>query len=179
MGLNVFWMNRLRCRPDIVTRLVFTVLVIWLIMRLVCAASFLGGRCLVEVAGLAGRGYRWLALISRSAQLLIGSGGLHVFRLRGDRRDMMLARGSFLLAGSAGVYAAISTVVTDSSVVMNAYVFVVDVVDDRNINVVHGTIVVIVSVVPASAVVTASAISVSVIDPAIKADARTPITFME
>src|SRR5580704_5792992 len=124
---------------------------------------------------------RRLALIHGSAQLPIGARLLDVLHLWTDRRQVPLTRGCFLLPRCTLVNAAVSAVVTHA---IDRRVFVYDrrvvgVVNLGDIDVVHRAVVVEVIMVPAAAFITVAEISIAIVDPTVKSDARAPVAFVK
>src|SRR5580658_2452036 len=125
-------------------------------------------------------GDRWLAVIRRRPQLRIRASSRHMLSLSRYRRDMPLVCGGLFLSGGTRVDASVAAVITDAcdrGVLDDPRV--VNVVDHRNIHVVYGRVVEKVPVVPATAFVPVTNVTEAVVDPAIKANGRTPITFVK
>ncbi len=121
-------------------------------------------------------GDRRFAMIHRSAHFLVVARRLEMLSLRGDRRNVMLTRSRFLLRSGASVDAALTTVVADARrVVVVHHRGVVHVVNLRHVHVIHRTVVIEVVVVPASSLITAPEIAVSIIDATVKSHDRSPI----
>src|ERR1700740_1326256 len=99
--------------------------------------------------------------------------------LRRDGGDTAIARIDFFLRGGPLVDAAIAAVVADAVFAAIDDRGVVDVVDFGDVHIVHGAVVVKVVVIPAAAFVAVAKITETVVDAAVPADVRAPITFME
>src|SRR5580704_14888908 len=99
--------------------------------------------------------------------------------LRGDGGYMAIARIGFFLRGGPLVDATVPAVVTDTVRIVVFDPGVVNVMNFVDVHVVHGAVVVKVVTIPAAAFITVAEIAESIIDAAIPADVRAPITFME
>src|ERR1700730_14786306 len=100
--------------------------------------------------------------------------------LRGSGSDVALASGSFFVACGPYLHAIVAAVEADtitSSVVL--YSCVVNVVIDRGVYVAYRLVVSKVAVVPSAAFVAVAEIPISVADPAVEADFRSPVAFVE
>src|SRR3984893_4250358 len=101
--------------------------------------------------------------------------------LNGHRRNMSLTRPCLFFRPRTPVDPTSATVVTDPihrGVVVN-YRCVVNVVNVGHIHVVHRTVIVNLPVLPPSAVIALTKISVAVTDPAIEPYTRTPVAIVE
>src|ERR1700730_18254704 len=100
--------------------------------------------------------------------------------LHGYGRDMPLMRGSLFFTCRTCVYPTVAAVVADA---VNRgrvdHCCVVYVVDDRGVYVVHRTVVVKPSVVPSSAFITVTEVTVAIADPTIETYMRTPVAIIE
>src|SRR5712692_4093488 len=116
-----------------------------------------------------------LAHVHRSPLLRVGSGRLRVLNLNRDRRNMSLMRRSLLLRCRTRVDSAVAAVEADARLRVVDHRLVVNVVNDRDVHVVHRLVVEEAIVVPTSAFVTFTKIAEAIVDPAIETDYRTPI----
>src|SRR5271156_7179300 len=100
-----------------------------------------------------------------------------MFRLCRHRRDVSLTGRPLLFCVGASFHSAIAPVITHSIVDLGHSRFI-DVVDDRDIYVSYGAVVIEVVVIPASALITIAKISEAVADAAVETHGRTPISLM-
>src|ERR1700758_4314604 len=123
----------------------------------------------------------WRAVVHGSPLLRIGAGSLFMLCLSSHRQNMLLVCHLFLLRRGTGADSTVAAVVADAvdrcGVVDHCRV--VDVVNVGDIHVVHRTVVVELSVLPASALIAVTEISVSVTDAAIKTYLLTPVAVVE
>src|ERR1700676_350342 len=122
---------------------------------------------------------RRLAHVHGSPLLRVGSRRLRMLSLNRDRRGMSLMRRRFLLRRWTRFDATIAAVVTDVGLVVIDYGRVVHVVNDSLVYIVHGAVVEKAVVIPTPAFVAFSKITETIIDPAVEANHRTPISFIE
>src|ERR1700722_7655437 len=119
------------------------------------------------------------AVVCGGPQLGVSVGSLHMLILCGYRREMSLTCGSFFLARGTFVY---STVAPVEAGAINSSVdhrSVVDIVNLRDIHIIHCAVVEKVSVVPTSAFIPVTKVSESVADAAVESYFRPPIALME
>src|SRR6266404_5573275 len=127
------------------------------------------------------RSNRGLPMIFRGSQFAIRTRRPYVLDLRRHRPDMASASRGLLLGRRSRVDAAIASVITHArnvDVVIH-HGRVVHVVDFRHVDVVHRTVVVEASAVPAATFIPAAKISVAVIDPAVKTYDGPPISLVK
>src|SRR6266849_2375870 len=121
------------------------------------------------------------ATIHRGPKLRVALSGTHMLSLSGYRRDMSLTFRGFLFTGRTHIDPTVAAVVADAvhygGVVNNRRV--VNVVDVGDVYIVHRAVVEKPAAVPTPAFVAVSKVAVTVVDPAVEADTRTPIAFME
>src|SRR5580765_641489 len=118
---------------------------------------------------------RGLAMILRSPQLAIRSRFLHLLILSSDRAHMPFACRRFFAVVCTFIDSSTPSVVAHARLVAVHDRRVIHVVNLGHIDVVHRTVVVEMSAVPAPAFVSASKICVAVINAAIKSNLRSPI----
>jgi len=149
--------------------------------RMVRRSGFPGGSCAaLELAGPRGCSNRRPTLVHGSPELRVTTGSLHVLSLSGYRRNVSLASGSLLFRRGPSLDPTISAVIAyavDYGLVNDGRV--VDVVNIGNVHIVHSAVVEEVPTVPSPTIVSATPITESVGDPAVKADVRTPVTLVE
>jgi len=148
--------------------------------RFVSSSCFPGPNgVLIECArSLSGRDGR-LTLVDGGTQISIGAGRLKLLRLRGDQRDVPLARITLFFPGRSLVDAAVTAVVADAVRVVIEDSGIIDIVDNVDVHIVHLTVVEKVSAIPAAAFVTVAEVTEAVIDAAIETNVRSPVTFMK
>jgi hypothetical protein len=120
------------------------------------------------------------AMVYGCEQRVISTGRVHVLRLRGGRRNVLLAcHGLFLRGRSRGspARAAVEADISYSRVVDDG--FVVDVGDVHATEIVHGRVVSEDAVAPVAALVAGAHIAETVIDAAVESDMRPPIATVE
>src|ERR1051326_4149164 len=108
---------------------------------------------------------------------MVGTGKLHMTGLDGCRLHMSVTGCRLFRRCWPGADATISTVIADmiyGGVVDHS--LVVDIVNIRDIYVIHRTIVVEGAVVPISALIAGATVAISVVDSAIEANMWTPVT---
>src|SRR6266567_7368523 len=96
-----------------------------------------------------------------------------------NRRSVPLACRNLLFRPGALINSAVSAVVADPSVALIDHRCVVNVVNHGDVHVVDRAIVEKVSTIPPPAFVTVAKVAVAIIDSAIKAHSRSPITFIK
>src|ERR1039458_2404400 len=92
---------------------------------------------------------------------------------------MPLSCRRFLLRGCTHRDAARSAVEADAILVAILDRCVVDIVDSRDIHVVHGTVIEEVSAIPTASFISLAEVTEAVVNPAIKADFRPPVAVIE
>jgi len=120
-------------------------------------------------------------MIFRGSQFAIRTRRLYVLRLRRHRPEMPFSSRGLLFSRHSRVDPAVPAVITHAGNV-DIVVYhrsVVRVVDFRYVDVVHSTVVVEVSAVPASTFIPAAEVSVAVVDPTVKTYPRAPISFIK
>ena len=120
------------------------------------------------------------AMIDRSSLLRVRTRGLRMFRLNGYRWNVFLTSHCFLLGRWAHADPAVATVVADpvhSGTVDHCCV--VNVMDDGDVHVVYRTVVEKMSVIPTSALVAISVVTVAVTDATIETYLLAPIAVIE
>src|ERR1700723_1025775 len=122
---------------------------------------------------------RRLAVIYRSAQLGVRTGGLDVLNLSGHWPHMLLMRnGLFCGAGTLGD-SAVAAVIADMRDVSYVDSGVVDVVDYVDVDVIDRGVVKEMAAVPTPALITVTEVTESVVDPAVPSDLRAPISVIK
>src|SRR5277367_1540201 len=124
------------------------------------------------------RGDSGLAKIHRSAQLWIAARDLRVLQLSRDRWNMAAAFGDFFLRRGTRVYPAITAVEADAIHVNVGDSLVVHVAGEVKVDVAYGAIVEEAAIVPASSHKSDAEIAKAVIDPAVEANLRAPVTLV-
>src|SRR5579872_6000010 len=153
-----------------------------IVTRLVGATCFSCRYCRVERARPRRCRDRRTTLVHRSAQAPIGKGRLDLVLLNTGCDNVTLAIGILFFAVRSRFNSTCPSVVAD---VVNRPAVVINdrrVVYVANVGDVHigdGTVVVKPVMVPASTFKATAEIPETIVDPAIKADGRTPVTFME
>src|SRR6266851_6564284 len=120
------------------------------------------------------------AMVHRGELSAILTHRLLVAHLIHRRLHMLLTQRGLLLGVGAGLHAAGAAVVADAVVVVvHDNGLVVDVVNVRDVDVVHGTVVGEGSVAPVAALIPDAAVAEAVVHAAVEADMRTPIACVE
>src|SRR5215470_7005437 len=119
------------------------------------------------------------AMILRSPQLSICAGGLHVLDLSCRGSEMPLVGRGLFWRRRPCLYSVLPSVVADARHRVIHHPRAADIVNNSDVDVVYGTVVEEVSVLPTSAFVAIAEITESVNDAAIKADLRAPIAIVE
>ena len=143
------------------------------------------GRCncgIVKRSRLGSGRDRRLAVICGSTQLWVCAGCLHVLSLSGYRRNRSRACRGLFFRSRACVCPTIAAVVADAvhgGIV--DYRCVVHIVDVGDVHIVHRAVVVKLFALPASAFIALAkvSVSVSVTDPAVEPDGRSPVAIIE
>src|ERR1035438_4791191 len=94
-------------------------------------------------------------------------------------RKMLLSCRCYLLRVCTRRDAAGFTIEVDAILIVIPDRNVVDIVDSRNIHVVHGTVIEEVSAIPSASFISLAVVAEAIIDPAIKAYFRPPVAFIE
>jgi hypothetical protein len=117
-------------------------------------------------------------VIVTGKQAWVCTGRLLVLCLRWSGCDMLLIRRRPFLSGRPSRYASAATVEADAGDIriIDDYGFVIDVADVDGAEIVDSSIVGEDAVVPISALVAYATITETIVDAAVKADVRTPIT---
>src|SRR5713101_1955781 len=121
-----------------------------------------------------------LATVYGSPKFWIGAGSLHVLRLNWYGGNVPGVGGGLLFGPRALVDAAVSAVVADAGDVgVIDHRRVVHVVNDGDVDVVHGTIVEKASAVPTATFIAVAEVAVPIVDSAIETHDRSPEAFIE
>jgi len=99
--------------------------------------------------------------------------------LSGYGRNMSLVSRSLFLRRGTSVNPAVAAVVADVVDLALVHPGVVNVVDRVDVHVIHSGVVVKMPVVPASALVATTEITVAIVDPAVETYVRSPVTWIE
>jgi len=125
-------------------------------------------------------------VVLRERLLRVVHGLLADCRLRCNRSHMAFMHGSHFLRARLNRYAAVSAVIADAvgglHAVMNIIdddIVLVDVVDDIDIHIVYVAVVIEVISLPVAAEVAEADVAEAVIDAAVEADVRSPVTTVE
>src|SRR3974390_922209 len=123
---------------------------------------------------------RRLALIHRSAQFAVLPRRVNVLCLGGRHSDVPFPCRGFFLGICVGIHTAIAPVVTDTRHVHVAIfdVGVIDIVNDRDIHVVHRAVVEKMPMVPSPAFIPVTEVSESVNDPAVESHRCPPVAWI-
>src|SRR5580704_12280671 len=121
-----------------------------------------------------------LPLVRRSSLFWVGAGSSHLLRLSSYGGDMFLVGRGLILSRRTRGDSTCATVIADA---VHCRIVdhrgVISVVNVGNIHVVDRSVVLELSVVPAATLITFTAVTETIIDPAIETDLRTPIAFIE
>src|SRR5580704_386005 len=121
-----------------------------------------------------------LPLVHRSSLFRVGAGSSHLLRLSSYRGDMFLVGRGLILSRRASSDPTCATVIADAVHCRIVDHFgVVSVVNIGNIHVVDRSVVLELSVVPAATLITFTAVTETIIDPAVETDLRTPVALIE
>jgi hypothetical protein len=101
-----------------------------------------------------------------------------VLLLNGCGRDVAFVREGFLFGSWASADAARAAVETDARAAPLLVRFLVNVVDDGHVDVIHAAVVEKVVAGPVTAAVALPTVAETVVDAAVEADVRTPVTFI-
>ena len=134
------------------------------------APGFGGPRC---------RGERRVAVVAARRELRITGGRRDVPRLHFGRRDVFLILGRALRSGRLGFQSVCATHIADIRAVTDHQRLFVDVRDMNRPEIVGRPVIGEVIAVPAPAVIAAAAVAIAVVDAAVEADLRPPITGIE
>jgi hypothetical protein len=118
-------------------------------------------------------------VVHRRELVAIGAGDVFVQRLLGRWRDMPLAARAFLCSGWTGSCSTIAT--SEAGAVYSRVVDhgrVVSIVNVRDVHVIHRTVVIEVPAAPISASITGANVPEAIVDAAVEADSRTPVSRM-
>src|SRR5579862_8922764 len=122
---------------------------------------------------------RRLTLVGGSEQRRIIAGCLHLLRLRCDRSHMLLFGVGLLLRRRARFYSASTTVVAHVTFRSSAQRSAVCAVNDRGVYATHRSVVHKTIPFPATAFISKSAVTVTIINPAVVAHGRSPISILK
>src|SRR5271154_3587966 len=133
--------------------------------------------CTLEFTGLRSCSNGRTPVILGGELAAIGAGRGYVFSLSSDWLDVALVCKPFLLGSWARGETASATVEADAIVSVDVP-FLINVVDEGGIDVVHAAVVEKVAAVPVAASVAFSAVTKTVINAAVEADLRAPVAFI-
>jgi hypothetical protein len=122
---------------------------------------------------------RRLAMVRGSAEFWVCAGSLHMFSLRGYRRDMSFVGSSLFLRSRTLVYTAVAAIEANTGYGSVVYSCLVNVMNLGDVDVGHRTIVKKVVVVPTSTFEAMTKVTKAIVDPAVETYLRTPITIIE
>src|SRR5450755_4002329 len=149
----------------------------WLSSRFFCGLFLVGCCVFVHCFGpICSRGR--ITVIHGSAQFRVGTSFLSTRILCSDWRYVAFATGSFFLRSCASFHAALAAVVADAGVTLH-HSGVVGIVNHGGVHAIHRSVVSEAAIIPASALIPATTVSVAIIDAAVKTDILAPVAFME
>src|SRR5579871_5513620 len=134
---------------------------------------------IIECPGLRSSRNGRRAMVHGSSLLRIGTCLLRMLSLSSDWWDVPLVRHGLLLSRGTGTDTAAAAVVADTSVGVVDNRCVVNVVNVGHVHVARGAVVVELAVLPASALVAVTVVSITVADTAVEANLLAPVTVVE
>src|ERR1700682_6224679 len=106
---------------------------------------------------------------------MVPAGGLLMSRLGGGCRSVTLVRGCLFPGARAGSDSPRTAVVADTIHGVVDHGLVVNIVNVRDVHIVHRAVVIEGTVIPISALIAAAAVAKAVVDAPVEADMRTPV----
>jgi hypothetical protein len=130
-----------------------------------------------ELAGSRGRGNGWMSVVVRGELTAVGAGRSLVVALHRSGRGMVLVGKSFLFGGGSGSDAAMTSVEADVTAMCDNYLGI-DIVKASAPDIAHAGVIKKAPALPVAAAITDAGVAEAVVNSAVEADLRSPVSFV-